>query len=151
MSRRVIGLLLTLVLLAGCGGQAAGEPDRSERSEAGAETPVPAPTSESEAAVEKQPDGSFRFVPTSGPAETGRSYEYTAYTHCGLDYKFDFDGSLWEVVDRPRDEDVRLQDPKDHGVVELVQHDVAVFTSQRGGEYRLARREAPKVVADLCR
>lgn len=144
-------ILLTLVLLAGCGGQAASEQDRSDRPEAGAETPAPARSSESEAAVEKQPDGSFRFFPTSGPAETGRSYEYTAYTHCGLDYKFDFDGSLWEVVDRPRDEDVHLQDPKDHGVVELVQGDVAVFTSQRGGEYRLARREDPKVVTDLCR
>lgn len=150
MLRWAVCPLLSIVLLTGCGDQASGELDRSDVSDSGAENPTPASTPTSSTAVEQQPDGSFRFTPTSDAAETGRPYEYTAYTHCGLDYAFDFDGSFWEVVDRPREERTRLQDPEDHGVVELVQDDAAIFTSQRGDEYRLARREGPKEVAGLC-
>lgn len=58
--------------------------------------------------------------------------------------------AAWGAVDRPREEGVRLQDPKDHGVVELVQDDVAVFTSQRGGEYRLGATRRSQV-GDICR
>lgn len=141
-------LLILIVLLVGCSEQRA-EPDSSRSPDAVVQAPASAPASS--AAVEKQPDGSFRFFPISEPVEIGRAYDYTAYTHCGLDYAFDFDESFWDVVDRP-DEDARfLEDPEDDGAVELVDDDVAIFTSQRGGEYRLERREGPKEVPDLCR
>jgi hypothetical protein len=104
-----------------------------------------APTSPTEA------NRPVRISSISGPAKGEGPFAHSAYPHCGLDYAFDFDGSLWDLVDSPSQGGPLLHDPHDDGVIGVLDEETIVFISQDGHELRLTRRHEPKHVGALCR
>ena len=42
-------------------------------------------------------DPHFTGYPISGPARRGVPYRFSIYSHCGVDYDLDFDGSYWQA------------------------------------------------------
>jgi hypothetical protein len=138
---RMLVAVVTAILVAGCGtaiGVGAGAEPR----------PLPEPSTEPRS--EQLPNHQVRFWPHSAAVEEEVRYHMSAYTHCGLDYLFDFDGSFWEVAaapDEPRGS--VLNDPADQGVVTLVDPDTALYESSLGAEFRLIRIAGPRDV-DVC-
>jgi hypothetical protein len=133
MVARLLTAIVIAAVVAACGGFAGfGDAPR----------PLPEPTGERRS--EDLPDGQVRFWPHSAPVERGVRYRMPVYTHCGLDYLFDFDGSFWEVTERPPDGQHGLDDPQDVGVVMLTDGDTVLYESSQGAEYRLARLDGPR-------
>jgi hypothetical protein len=130
---RLIVVIVAVALTAACGGGGLGQAPR----------PLPEPTGE--ARTEDLPDGQVRAWPRSATVEEGVRYRMTVYTHCGLDYLLDFDGSFWEVASGPAYDDT-LGDPDDEGIITLVGVDDAVYESSGGGEFPLRRVEGPREV-----
>lgn len=89
-------------------------------------------------------DDQVRFWPRSAAVEQDVDYEMTVYTHCGLDYLFDFDTSFWLLASGHAHEGAA--DPVDEGVIRLVSDDEALYTSSLGYEFDLTRHEGPKDV-----
>lgn len=97
--------------------------------------------------TEELADGQVRFWPRSAPVEQGVTYHMTTYTHCGLDYLFDFDASFWVVESGPGHG--YLNDPDDEGQVRLVSENRAVYISSLDGEFNLIRIDGPREIY-LC-
>jgi len=110
------------------------------------ESPVPAsPASSSELIV----------FPSSPRVERGVEYRYTLYTHCGLDSKVDFDGSLWDYSGPGPPDDgsgnppAGFDNPFDHGTMRLTSGDIAEYRSSAGFVAKYRRRDNPKQV-QMC-
>ncbi len=107
--------------------------------------PLPEPTTEPR--TEHLDDGAMvRMWPRSARVEEGVAYRMATYTHCGLDYALDFDGSFWEVVSGPTDRRTSLDDPEDEGTITLVETDRAVYESSTGAQFELRRTDGPREV-----
>ena len=71
-----------------------------------------------------QPDEK-RDRPTSSDVPTRQERPFTLHTHCGIDFRVDFDGSFWQsyVVGRTS----AVGDPVQKGSMTLLSGEVAVF------------------------
>ena len=101
--------------------------------------PSPSPT---RAPIEVR--GGLKMWPGSIDVDVGQRFRYTAYTHCGIDYALDFDGSFWRARGSS---DEGLDDPFDHGVITLLGEDEASYESSSGATVILERQPGPQVVS----
>lgn len=97
---------------------------------------------------EELPNEQVRIWPRSSRVEAGIRYRITVYTHCGLDYLLDFDGSFWDSAQAAPSE-AAWDDPDDDGVITLDSENEAIYRSSKGFEFRLTRHPGPKAVY-LC-
>ena len=86
--------------------------------------------------------------PKSSPAEMNKPYDFSLFTHCGVDFSTDFDGSFWDAADktnRPRSLDYDFQ----RGTMTLVDESHARFDFE-GGSVLFVRHTGPKVLPGVC-
>ena len=86
--------------------------------------------------------------PQSPPAEMNKPYDFSLFTHCGVDFSTDFDGSFWDAADRtnlPRS----LGNPVQSGTMTLVDQSHARFDFE-GGSVLFVRHTGPKVLPGAC-
>lgn len=109
--------------------------------------PLPAPTSDR--LTSKKPvksDGRHRFFAVSAEVEQGVPYRFEINGHCGLDWRVDFDGSLWMAVHVPR----WYQDGENlSGTMRLENEEQARFETPEGRHVRFIRH-AGKTFRHLC-
>jgi hypothetical protein len=87
-------------------------------------------------------------TPQSARVERGKAYPFVLYTHCGVDYATDFDGSFWDAVEKnylP----ASLGNPAQRGTMTLTDDDHATFTFG-GGSILFTRHLGPNVLPGLC-
>ena len=77
-------------------------------------------------------------------AELGKSYPLHLYTHCGVDYQTDFDGSFWDAEDASYLPGT-LGDPSQRGTMTLLGDNRARFDFE-GGSILFVRHVGPKVI-----
>ncbi len=99
--------------------------------------PIALPSPAGEQVRVSQPDGSVKLEPWSARVQSGVTYTYVAFTHCGFTKEtFDFDGSYWSVVgvggDGQGNPPPGIGNPEDHGTIVLSAPDRAIFTSATG-------------------
>lgn len=69
--------------------------------------------------------GDERDRPTTSDVPVGRARPFKLYTHCGIDFRVDFDASFWQSY-RVGD-DLRIGNPFQGGTMTLLSDEVAVF------------------------
>lgn len=62
----------------------------------------------------------------------GREQPFKLYTHCGIDFRVDFDESFWQAYPYPRQR-APVGDPFQQGVMTLLTDEVAVFRYRSQG------------------
>jgi len=110
------------------------------------------------------PAHGLRLRARSRHVATGRPYPFRLYTHCGVDFSTDFDGSFWDLADAAwagsyGNPPSAIGNPFQDGTMTLVDHDHARFDVPRdpvdpvrfpGGPIRFTRHVGPKVVPGYC-
>ena len=86
-----------------------------------------------------------RDRPTSSDVAIGQERRLKLYTHCGIDFRVDFDGSFWQsyVVGKTP----TVGDPFQKGTMTLLSGEVAVFRFDGQGEQGsiyFVRNDSPK-------
>lgn len=98
--------------------------------------------------------GAWIFYACSAPVKLGVPCRFRLYTHCGLGYGPDFDGSFWTTADSTvatsDNPPAGLGDPYDRGTIELVSQDHADYEGASGKTFRLRRLPGHQVVRALC-
>lgn len=98
--------------------------------------------------------GSYVFYACSAPAKLGVVYCFHLYTHCGLGFGPDFDGSFWTPVDarfaNNGNPPAGLGNPYDDGTIELLSHGLAEYRAASGQTYRFRRLPGHRAVRPLC-
>ena len=105
-----------------------------------------APTFTAEAVLR---EAALRPEPKSARVEQGRAYSFRLYTHCGVDFLTDFDGSFWDAIEKnyaPRTLDFQLQ----NGTMTLTDEHIARFDFE-GGSVLFARHVGQKVLTGFCK
>ena len=72
---------------------------------------------------------------------------FRLYTHCGFDWRLDFDESFWQMYAGPLPQGTRTNDPIQRGTLTLLTDEVAVFRFDvRTGEASVyfVRNDTPK-------
>lgn len=87
-------------------------------------------------------------TPQSARVERGKAYPFVLYTHCGVDYSTDFDGSFWDVVEKNY-APASLGNPAQKGTMILIDDDHAMFEFE-GGSILFTRHLGPKVLPGFC-
>lgn len=82
-----------------------------------------------------KPDGRHRLFAISGEVEEGQRYIFELDARCGIGYRVDFDGRLWEAVDRPKE----LRGTTTIGTMTLVNNQLAQFENSSGERVRFIR------------
>ena len=98
-------------------------------------------------------DGMGRAVPGSGAVEQGVLYRLDFYSHCGVYFwvAWDFDGSFWDPVAGTREPSFeQVNNPVDHGTIELTAPDQARYTSSSGFVVELQRSSDREREGMLC-
>ncbi len=103
-------------------------------------------------------------LPSSGRVKPGQTYIISIYTHCGLDWNVDFDGSFWDAAGPVRGTDGNappgVGNPSQLGTMTLIDADLAHFafppvtytgldnrqTTLPGGSFDFTRHIGPKYV-----
>jgi hypothetical protein len=88
------------------------------------------------------------LTPKSARAEQGKVYEFNLYTHCGVDFEVDFDGSYWDLATLANLPST-VGNPAQHGTMKLVDTNHARFTFE-GGSIDYVRHVGPKIVPGFC-
>ena len=84
--------------------------------------------------------------PKSTRAEKGKAYPYQLYTHCGIDFSVDFDGSFWDATGtRPSG----IGNPIQKGTLTLIDTGHARFSYDKGS-ISYTRHAGVKTIAYLC-
>jgi len=110
------------------------------------------------------PAHGLRLQARSRHVATGRPYPFRLYTHCGVDFSTDFDGSFWDLADAAwagsyGNPPSAIGNPFQDGTMTLVDHDHARFDVPRdpvdpvrfpGGPIRFTRHVGPTVVPGYC-
>lgn len=110
------------------------------------------------------PAHGLRLQARSRHVATGRPYPFRLYTHCGVDFATDFDGSFWDLADAAwagsyGNPPSAIGNPFQDGAMTLVDHDHARFDVPRdpvdpvrfpGGPIRFTRHVGPTVVPGYC-
>jgi hypothetical protein len=83
--------------------------------------------------------------PTSSGVAIGRERPFELYSHCGIDFRVDFDGSFWQsyIVGKASS----VGDPFQKGRMTLLSGEVAVFRFESQGDESsiyFIRNDAPK-------
>ena len=89
--------------------------------------------------------GEKRDRPTSPDVAIGQERPFELYTHCGIDFRVDFDGSFWQSYGEGKTPAVDFNFEK--GTMTLLSGEVAVFHFQsRGDEVAIyfVRNDTPK-------
>lgn len=141
--RRASAAAAILIMLAvgGCGLTGA------ERS------PLPLPPDRIADSVTHFQDGMGHAVPGSGAAEQGVLYRFDFGSHCGIYWwiAWDFDGSFWDPVAGTREPSFEeINNPSDHGTIELTGPDQARYTSSSGFVLELQRSSDREREGMLC-
>jgi hypothetical protein len=110
--------------------------------------PRPLPSPSTDRRSQDLGEGRARFWPNSVRVEEGVAYQITVYTHCGLDFLLDFDGSFWKLSADPP-QTPAWGNPEDSGVITLTGDDTALYRSSQGVEVDVTRLTGPKDVR-LC-
>jgi hypothetical protein len=87
-------------------------------------------------------------TPQSARVERGKAYPFVLYTHCGVDYDTDFDGSFWDAEEKNY-APASLGNPAQRGTMTLTDDDHATFEFE-GGSILFTRHIGPKVIPGLC-
>jgi hypothetical protein len=92
-----------------------------------------------------------RDHPRSADVGVGESRRFELYTHCGIDFRVDFDGSFWQSYNVGQK--TRITDPFQKGTMTLLTGDVAAFrfgSGDRMAAVFFVRNDSPKpaVVCD---
>lgn len=98
-------------------------------------------------------DGMGHAVPGSGAAGQGILYRFDFYSHCGIYWwiAWDFDGSFWDPVAGTRVQSFEeINNPVDHGTIELTGADQARYTSSSGYVVELKRSSDQEREGMLC-
>lgn len=88
-----------------------------------------------------------RSHPDSADAAIGESQKFTLSTHCGINFRVDFDGSFWQAYNVR--EKLAASNPFQKGSMTLLTGDVAVFRFKSGGGEEavyFVRNDSPKPV-----
>jgi hypothetical protein len=84
--------------------------------------------------------------PKSARAEKGKAYPYQLYTHCGIDFSVDFDGSFWDATGtRP----AGIGNPIQKGTLTLIDTRHARFSYDKGS-IGYTRHAGVKTIPYLC-
>jgi hypothetical protein len=84
--------------------------------------------------------------PKSARAVMGKAYPYQLYTHCGIDFSVDFDGSFWDATGtRP----AVIGNPIQKGTLTLVDTRHARFSYDKGS-ISYTRHVGVKTIPYLC-
>jgi hypothetical protein len=142
-------LVMMAALLAACTG-----PTDPGVSSAPSDEPTPAPTPPALPHAARpvpepspwpiQPDEE-RDRATTPDVDIGMTRQFRLYTHCGIDFRVDFDGSFWQWYAGKW----WAVDDHEKGTMTLLSDDVAVFRFQRAGvdlALYFVRNDAPKPV-----
>lgn len=79
--------------------------------------------------------------PHSATADPGVGYPFRLSTHCGLDFRVDFDGSFWQLIEGSGHG--VFDNPEDRGTMTLLGNDVAQFRSDSGATVQFVRYPYP--------
>ena len=129
--------LALAMLLGGCGGSQQPTMTLIPISQLPIATWTPVPPTEGEQNPEI-------LEPLSLKADFGQAYPFRLFTHCGADYRVDFDGSFWQLSN-PSEVPASLGDPEQEGTMTLINSDYARFDFE-GGSLLFIRHEGPKYV-----
>lgn len=146
-SFRSVALIL---LLASCTGESDGATEPVSPTSPTAATPTVQPLPEEALPVPEPPPwsiepGAPEDHPSSPDVAIGRTRPFRLYTHCGIDFRVDFDGSFWQSYNAAKIELPGNEFPK--GSMTLLTEEVAVFRTTRGdGEVSIyfVRNDSPK-------
>jgi len=94
-------------------------------------------------------DKALHPEPQSPRVDMNKPYPFSLYTHCGVDYSTDFDGSFWDAADKT-DQPRSLGNPEQQGTMTLVDDSHARFDYE-GGSVLFVRHVGPKVLPGFCR
>lgn len=142
--RRGVRAVALVVLLTSCTGEPAPDSGASPSLEA-SPTDVAAPPDEALRMPAPSPwsfpEGARPDHPRSGTARLGRPYPFLLYTHCGVGFRVDFDGSFWQAYAVLG----RASNPAQRGTMTLLSEYVALFEA-RHGDVRIyfVRNDTPK-------
>jgi hypothetical protein len=92
-----------------------------------------------------KPDGRHQMFAVSGEATEGQPYVFELDARCGIDHRVDFDGRLWDAVDRPES----LRGQRTVGTMTLVNRQLAEFLTSDGVRIRFIRHIGKKF-AEPC-
>jgi hypothetical protein len=114
--------------------------------------PAPAPTSGlpalSTSPLTRATQTPIVIQAESPRVEPGRAYDFNLYTHCGVNFDVDFDGSLWTWLGSGRP-DRSVGDPSQRGTMTLTGPDEARF-DYPGGSLRFKRHQGPLTIPGPC-
>jgi predicted small lipoprotein YifL len=114
--------------------------------------PIPFPTYTRAPIPTSVPPTPIVIEPLSPRVEPDKTYQFSLYTHCGLDFATDFDGSFWDLEDR---EDQRrhvrnIGNPGQRGTMTLVEENRARFDYPGGEPIYFVRHVGPKIIPGFC-
>ena len=134
-SNIVFFALAMAILLGGCGGISQPTLTLVPISQLPIATWTPVPPAEGEQNPEI-------LEPLSLKADFGQAYPFRLFTHCGADYRVDFDGSFWQLSN-PSEVPTSLGDPEQEGTMTLINPEYARFDFA-GGTLLFIRHKGPK-------
>jgi hypothetical protein len=88
-----------------------------------------------------------RDRPTSPEVAIGQERPFELYTHCGIDFRVDFDGSFWQAYGGEGKAPVVGSFLEKKGTMTLLSQDVAAFRFRSRGEgasVYFVRNDTPK-------
>jgi hypothetical protein len=134
--KHVIRVCVCALLLAACTGGI-------DRGQPAVTSPVSAPRTTVTASPIPVPHGTKVDHPHSPPsAVVSVPYPFKLYTHCGIDFHVDFDGSFWQLV--KGSVDGPFKNPEDVGGMTLLPSGLAEFQSLSGSSVQFVRYTYPK-------
>ncbi len=91
---------------------------------------------------------SIVLQPKSARVEQGKPYPFGLYTHCGVDWGTDFDGSFWDWTGQPQLPSW-LGNPVQGGTMTLIDANHARFDFE-GSSIHFTRHVGPKISTYGC-
>lgn len=146
VSRSGIALVSLIVLtLSGCDTNLGGDGAPSQETEqtGGELAAIPLPPDRPGPTMSDKPvrpGGRHRMHSVSSEVVEGQPYIYELDGRCGLGHRVDFDGRLWDAVDKPDE----LRGQRTTGTMTLVNDQLAEFTTDDGIRIRFIRHLGKK-------